>query len=78
MYPAISYELVRQAVDSAGTTETWPVFQRLDEIMQKRYEMKHLSASLWKRVLGITHTSDLERIIQEVMADVEADYVPQG
>ena len=79
MYPAISYELVKQAIDSAGTVKLWPVFQELDKIMQKRYDMKRHSYQLWKRVLGITHTSDLEKIIQEVVAgDMETDYVPQG
>lgn len=75
MYPKTAYTLVKQAIDEVGTTETREVFQQLDKILRKRYVTPQFSAPLWKRVLGIVYTSDLEKIIREV-ADggaVEAD-----
>jgi len=71
MYLKVAFELVKQAVVKAGTTETWPVFQQLDKLMKKRYSMTHFSAPLWRRVLGIVYISDLEKMIQEVAADAD-------
>ena len=79
-YPIKAYEYVRQAVEEAGTTETWAVFQKLDSIMRRRYAMSNFSAPLWERVLGICFVSDLEKLIREVAVDgaVAADKVSEG
>lgn len=78
-YPRKAYEYVRQAVEEAGTTETWAVFQKLDLILRKRYAMSNFSAPLWERVLGICFVSDLEKLIREVTVDgaVAADKVSE-
>lgn len=68
-YPRKAYEYVRQAVEEAGTTETWAVFQKLDLIMRRRYVRSSFSAPLWERVLGICFISDLEKLIREVARD---------
>ena len=78
-YPRKAYEYVKQAVEEAGTTETWAVFQKLDSIMRRRYAMSNFSAPLWERVLGIYFVSDLEKLIREVTVDgaVAADKVSE-
>jgi hypothetical protein len=79
-YPRKAYEYVKQAVEEAGTTETWAVFQKLDSIMRRRYAMSNFSAPLWERELGICFISDLEKLIREVTRDgaVAADKVSEG
>jgi len=79
-YPRKAYEYVRQAVEEAGTTETWAVFQKLDLILRKRYVMSNFSAPLWERVLGICFVSDLEKLIREVAVDgaLGTGGVPEG
>ena len=79
-YPRKAYEYVKQAVEEAGTTETWAVFQKLESIMRRRYVRSSFSAPLWERVLGIRFVSDLERLIREVTMDgaVAAGEMPKG
>jgi len=71
VYPEVAYKYVRQAIEEAEAIETWAVFQKLDLIMRRRYAMTQFSAPLWARVLNIHFVSDLERIIQEVLADAD-------
>ena len=64
MYPAISYELIWQAIASAGTTEFWPVFQRFVEIVQVRYNVASFPDKILARVFKVKTTNDIRQLIE--------------
>lgn len=64
-YPPRAYSLVREAIQEAGTTKTWDVFQALCKVTRRKYGKNFPNADL-EDGLKIYYVSDLENIIKAV------------
>ena len=64
-YPPRAYKLVREAIQEAGTTKTWEVFQALYRVIGRNHGERVPVVTIAKNA-GLEYISDLENVIKVI------------